>query len=75
VWIRISVGVSPSRDIYIAVCYFPLASSSFVVHNGSNGDPFIGLYTDITWYCVVGEVILLGDFNARIRDLHIPLHD
>ena len=74
-WIRISVRVSPPRDIYIAISYFPPASSPFVVHNGSNGDPFIDLYTDITQYCAVGEVILLGDFNARTRDLQIPLHD
>jgi hypothetical protein len=74
-WIQISVGVSPPRDIYIAVCYFPPTSSPFSIHNGSNGDPFIDLYTDITQYSVVGEVILLGDFNARTRDLQIPLHD
>lgn len=74
-WIQISVRVSRPRDIYIAVCYFPPTSSPFSIHNGSNGDPFIDLYTGITQYSVVGEVILLGDFNARTRDLQIPLHD
>lgn len=39
------------------------------------GAPFIDLYTDITQYCVVAGVILPGDFNARTRDLQIPLHD
>jgi hypothetical protein len=73
-WIRISIRVSPPRDIYIAVCYFPPASSPFSIHNGSNGDPFIDLYTGITQYSVVGEVILLGDFNAHTKDLQVPLH-
>lgn len=74
-WIQISVGVSPPRDIYIAVCYFPVASSPFVIHNSSNGDLFIDLYIDITQYSADGEVILIGDFNARTRDLQITLHD
>ena len=33
------------------------------------------LYTGITRYSADEEVILMGDFNARIRDLQIPLHD
>lgn len=74
-WIRARVRVSPLRDIYIAVCYFPPASSPFAIHNKADGDPFTDLYTDITKYSTVGEVILIGDFNARIRDLQIPLHD
>ena len=74
-WIWISIRVSPLRDIYIAVCYFSPSSSPFAIHNGSKGDTFINLYTDITQYSVVGEVILQGDFNARNRDLQIPLHD
>jgi len=74
-WIQISVGVSRPRDIYIAYCYFPPISSPFSIHNGSNGDPFIDLYTSITQYSVVGKVILLGDFTARTIDLQIPLHD
>jgi hypothetical protein len=74
-WVRVRARVTPPRDIYIAVCYFPPASSSFAIHNDFNGDPFIDLYTGITQYSVVGEVILLVDFNARTRDLQTPLHD
>jgi hypothetical protein len=74
-WVRVRARVTPPRDIYIAVCYFPPTSSSFAIHNDFNGDPFIDLYTGITQYSVVGEVILLGDFNTRTRDLQTPLHD
>lgn len=74
-WIRARVRVSPPRDIYIAVCYFPPASSPFAIHNKADGDPFTDLYTDITKYSTDGEVILMGDFNARNRDLQIPLHE
>jgi hypothetical protein len=68
-WVRVRAGVTPPRDIYIAVCYFPPASSSFAIHNDFNMDPFIDLYIDITQYSTVGEVILLGNFNAPTRDL------
>jgi hypothetical protein len=74
-WVRVRVGVTPLRDIYIAVSYFSPTSSSFSIHNDVNGDPFIDLYTGMTQYTVVGEVILLGDFNARTRDLQTPLQD
>ena len=74
-WIRARFKVSPPRDIYIAVCYFSLASSPFAIHNKADGDPFTDLYTDITKYSTDGEIILMGYFNARTRDLHIPLHD
>jgi hypothetical protein len=64
-----------SRDIYIIVCYFPPASSSFFVHNDFDGDPYIDLYIGITQYLEIGEVILLVDFNAHTIALQIPLHD
>jgi hypothetical protein len=74
-WVRVS-GIFPlPRDIFIAVCYFPPTSSPYVIHNGPDGDPFIDLYAGITQYMVVGEVVLLGDFNSRTRALQIPLHD
>ena len=68
-WVRVH-GVSPlPRDIYIAVFYFPSTSSSYAIHDGPNGDPFIDLYSDITQYLAVGEVVLLGDFNSSSRAL------
>lgn len=74
-WIRVRVKFFLPRDIYIVVCYFSPASSAFAIHNKADGDPFIDLYTDITKYLADREIILMGDFNARTRDLQIPLHD
>lgn len=72
-WIWVS-GISPlSKDIYIVVCYFPQASSPFVVHNDSTKDPYTDLYIDSTQYSSIREVILLGDFNTYTRALQIPL--
>jgi hypothetical protein len=66
-WVRVR-GVSPlPRDIYITFYYFPPTSSSYAIHNGLDGDPFIDLYANITQYSTIGEVILLGDFNSHTR--------
>jgi hypothetical protein len=73
-WIRLS-GFSLPRDIYMAVCYFPPMSSQFAIHSDSDGDPYMDLYASIIQYSMMGDVILLGDFNARTRALQIPLHD
>ena len=62
-WIQIRARIPPLRDIYIAVCYFPPISSSFAIHN-SDIDPFTDLYSDITKYSAVGDIIIMGDFNA-----------
>ena len=74
-WVRVrGVSLLP-RDIYIVVCYFPPASSSYVIHNGCGRDPFVDLYVGIAQRSAVGEVILLGHFNSRTRALQIPLHN
>ena len=74
-WIWVKTKISTLRHVYFAVCYFPPTSSSFAIHNGADGDPFMDLYTGITQYSANREVILMGDFNARTRDLQVPLHD
>ena len=74
-WIRVKTKISLLRHVYFTVCYFPPASSSFSIHNGADGDPFMDLYIGITQYSAKGEVILMGDFNAHTRDLQIPLQD
>jgi hypothetical protein len=74
-WIRLSGFTSLPRDIYVAVCYFPPISSQFAIHSDSDGDPYLDLYVGIIQYSTMGDIILLGDFNARTRALQIPLHD
>lgn len=73
-WIQIRARTSPLRDIYVAVCYFPPISSSYAIHNSSDGDPFTDLYSYINKFSAVGDVILTGDFNARTKDLQTPMH-
>ena len=69
IWVRVR-GVSPlPKDNYIVVCYFPPSSSSYAIHNGIDVDPFFILYDSISQYSIVGEVILLGDFNSCTRAL------
>ena len=73
IWIR---GYSPlPRGIYITCFYFPPASSPFFIHGDLARNPYLDLYIDIFQYSTMGEVILLGDFNAHTKALQIPLHD
>jgi dolichyl-phosphate-mannose--protein O-mannosyl transferase len=74
-WVRVCGVFLIPRYIYIFFSYFPPTSSSYTIHNGHDEDPFIDLYADIIHYMVVGEVVLLGDFNSHTIFLHIPLHD
>jgi hypothetical protein len=50
-------------------------SSSYAIHNGLDRDSFVDLYADITQYSMVGEVVLLGDFNSCTKALQIPLQN
>lgn len=61
-WIRIRR--LPHRDLFIAVCYFPPSQSDYVA-SGPGQSPFEDLSEDISDFAHRGEVILLGDFNAR----------
>jgi hypothetical protein len=74
-WILLNGFPSLPRDIYVAVCYFPPMSSQFSIHSDSSEDPYMDLYASINKYSTMGDVILLGDFNACTRALQIPLHD
>ena len=73
-WVHIHQHSPLHQDIYIAVCYFPPASSHFAFRE-SKGDLFLDLYVDISHYSTLREVILLRDFNARTKDLWVPYHD
>ena len=43
---------------------FKTTSSQFAIHGDSIGDPYLDLCFGISQHSIVGEVILLGDFNA-----------
>ena len=74
-WIRIDQGTFLYRDTYIAICYFPLASLYYAVHSTKGGDCYEDLLEYITRFSAMGNIIILGDFNMRTRDLQPPLHD
>jgi len=74
-WIRLNGFTSLPRDIYVVVYYFLPISSQFSVHSDSDGDLYLDLYISIIQYSIMGDIILLGDFNACTRALQIPLHD
>ena len=62
-WICIKRG--DLRELYIAICYFPPAYSRFAPLGES---PYLPLYDDIIRFATMGDIILLGDFNARTKD-------
>lgn len=68
-WIRLQA--SQDRVIHIAVCYFPPSTSQFTQRRS----PYTALYSDIMEFSSQGEILLLGDFNARTGSEQAPLLD
>lgn len=71
-WIRLHTG--RPRDLYVAICYFPPSNSGYASRDGG---PFDMLYEDIMKYASIGEILLMGDFNARTgnRQSVFYMHD
>ena len=69
-WIRIKRG--DLRELYIAICYFPPAYSRFAPLGES---PYLPLYDDIIRFATMGDIMLLGDFNARTKDEQTTMFD
>ena len=56
------------KDIYVCSVYFPL--KTFKRKNSQNdSDPYAELQNDISKYAALGQIILMGDFNARKESL------
>jgi len=47
-WVHIDRSYHCQKDFFIASCYFPLASSHYIIHGTENGDPFINLSESIS---------------------------
>lgn len=73
-WVHIDHKCHRQRDLYLAACYFP-PTSHYAIHAIDDGDPFIDLCKTISQFAVLGDIILLRDFNARTRMLQTPLYD
>ncbi len=68
VWIKLSKkSFNVANDIYIGAVYIPPENSTIYV--GKDNDPFHMLEQDILKFQSLGEIILLGDFNARTGNL------
>eukprot|EP00250_Pteridium_aquilinum_P020101 c24701_g3_i2 orf=2-898(-) len=67
-WIRFEL--SRDRTIYIALCYFAPSGSRFATtarerEGEERPSPYTCLSEDIMEYSTLGEVFLMGDFNAK----------
>ncbi|MCO5597557.1 hypothetical protein L7F22_051635 [Adiantum nelumboides] len=60
-WVRLRAETG--RFLYIAICYFPPSTSAYATPRGQS--PFSVLDDDIWEFSTDGDIILLGDFNAR----------
>ena len=60
-WVRITSETG--KPLYIAICYFPPSTSNYAPPKGHS--PFTVLNEDIWEFSRSGEVMLVGDFNAR----------
>ena len=76
-WIRL--GLSGDRTIYIALCYFAPSGSIFASidqeSSSTETSPYACLSEEIMEYSTLGEVFLMGDFNARTRSEQCEAYD
>lgn len=69
IWLRISM---PRRPLFVAGCYIPHFDSVFYNQEDmQQDDPFRDLETDIVTLMQEGDVMVLGDMNARVGNFQI----
>lgn len=71
-YMLIRVHTNRPRDIYMAVCYFPPAHSRYAPQGES---PYMPLYEEIMRYASMGDILLVGDFNARTSQRQSAFYD
>ncbi|KAH9307610.1 hypothetical protein KI387_035521, partial [Taxus chinensis] len=63
IWLKITYGKTTIR---VAACYFtPKGSKTYKRRKLDSEDPYASIKKDIYVFSTSGEIILLGDFNAR----------
>ena len=70
-WVRLRAEMG--RFLYIAICYFPPSTSVYATPRGQS--PFSVLHDDIWEFSRDGDIILLGDFNARTGNSQTAFYD
>ena len=65
VWLKLDKNIFKiSKNIYICAAYIPPRDSTYWIHH-HDSDPYETLEQDIAKFQQDGEIILIGDFNAR----------
>jgi len=69
IWLKLSCQYfDTEKDIFIGAIYMPPESSSYY-RNNESVDPFLVLESAVMKYGDLGEILLMGDFNARTATL------
>jgi exonuclease III len=68
IWMKLCKSYfNMSKDVYLFASYIPPEGSTFYEHN--NIDPFTSLEESVMQYQSLGDIVLLGDLNARTGEL------
>ena len=70
-WIILRAEIG--RPLYIAICYFPPSTSHYAPPKGQS--PYMVLDEDIWEFSRDGDVIVMGDFNARTGHSQTTFYD
>ncbi|KAI5060717.1 hypothetical protein GOP47_0025137 [Adiantum capillus-veneris] len=70
-WVRLKAGTG--KYLYLAICYCPSSTSVYASPRGQS--PFSILDDDIWEFSRDGDIIILGDFNARIAHHQAVFYD
>ena len=70
-WVRLRAEIG--RFLYIGICYFPPSTSVYAATKGQS--PYSVLDDDIWEFSRDGDIILLGDFNARTGNSQTIFYD
>lgn len=71
-WVQIHRSGPLLRDSYIVVCYFPQPHHTVHFIGSLRGPHSL---TSMLTSPIIEEVILMGDFIACTRNLHVFIHD
>jgi len=81
-YIWFSLQLSQTRTVYIALCYSSPFGSSYALtveaspkDSDTSRSPYLCLSEEIFHYSTLGEVFLMGDFNAHTQHRQCSIYD
>ena len=67
-WLKLSKTVFPfEKNVYLCFIYIPPSNSTYTIRTGCDKQLFEKLEQDIEKLSALGNVLLMGDFNAHIN--------